>query len=116
MSNKQTDEQGKPLTYWGGLNNDHIVDANKKVSSIEWFSNQSYELFEQYSEGNFNRTILNKLMVEATEQAKEMHKQEIVDAYSDGAKGGANDGKGQHKDGWVSIQMKEKYYKEHFGK
>lgn len=51
-----------------------------KQSSIEWFSNQSYELFEQYSEGNFNRTILNKLMVEATEQAEEMHKQEIIDA------------------------------------
>jgi len=49
-------------------------------------------------------------------QAKEMEKQQIIDAYSDGAKGGANDGKGQHKDGWVSIQMKEKYYKEHFGK
>ena len=54
---------------------------SNKQSSIEWFSNQSYELFEQYSEGNFNRMILNKLMVEATEQAKEMHKQEIIEAY-----------------------------------
>ena len=69
-----------------------------KQSSIEWFSNQSYELFEQYSEGNFNRTILNKLMVEATEQAKEMHKQEIIAAKDDGY----NDA--------------EQYYNETFGK
>ena len=50
------------------------------------------------------------------QQAKEMHKQEIMEAYSDGAKGGANDGKGQHKNGWVSIQMKEQYYNETFNK
>ena len=57
-----------------------------KQSSIEWFSNQSYELFEQYSEGNFNRTILNKLMVEATEQAKEMHKQEMNKCWDEAKK------------------------------
>lgn len=56
------------------------------------------------------------IAAEIVRQAKEMHKQEIENAYSDGAKGGANGGKGQHKDGWVSIQMKEKYYNETFGK
>ena len=40
----------------------------------------------------------------------EKEKEQIVNAYSDGAKGGANGTKGQHKNGWVSIQMKEKYY------
>lgn len=60
---------------------DHIVEANKKVSSVEWLSNQSYELFEQYSEGNFDRITLNKLMLKATEQAKAMHKEEIENAY-----------------------------------
>ena len=78
-----------------------------KESSIVWFIKQ----FNAYGTENF-KTLFKKEI----EQAKEMHKQEIIDAYSDGAKGGANDGKGQHKDGWVSIQMKEKYYKEHFGK
>lgn len=50
--------------------------SNKKQSSVEWLSNQSYELFEQYSEGNFDRITLNKLMLKATEQAKAMHKDE----------------------------------------
>ncbi len=51
-----------------------------KQSSVEWFSNQAYELFEQYSEGNFNRRILNKLMVEATEQAKAMERELIKES------------------------------------
>ena len=79
-----------------------------KESSIEWL------MVKIHTTDWVNNTRQQKL--EIFEQAKEMHKQEIIDAYSDGAKGGANDGKGQHKDGWVSIQMKEKYYKEHFGK
>ena len=92
----------------------HLIDMIKdaedlglynKQSSIEW-------LYKELLNSEPNILEWNKLL----EQAKERHKQEIVDAYSDGAKGGANDGKGQHKDGWVSIQMKEKYYKEHFGK
>ena len=55
--------------------------SNNKYSSVEWLSNQSYELFEQYSEGNFDRITLNKLMLKATEQAKAMHKEEIIKAY-----------------------------------
>ena len=52
--------------------------SDKKQSSIEWLANQSYELFEQYSEGNFDRINLNKLMLKATEQAKAMHKEETI--------------------------------------
>jgi hypothetical protein len=37
-------------------------------------------------------------------------KEQIMDAYCDGAKGGANGNKGQHENGWVSIQMRNKYY------
>ena len=80
-----------------------------KESSIEWLMEQFDKIVELYP-SQFEK-INNAIDI-----AKEIHKQEIIDAYSDGAKGGANDGKGQHKDGWVSIQMKEKYYKEHFGK
>lgn len=47
----------------------------KQQTAVEWFSNQAYELFEQYSEGNFDRITLNKLMFEATNKAKEMEKQ-----------------------------------------
>jgi len=48
----------------------------KGVSAVEWLSNQSYKLFEQYSEGKIDRITLNKMMVKATEQAKEMEEAE----------------------------------------
>ena len=44
------------------------------------------------------------------EELLEKEKEQIMNAYSDGAKGGANGTKGQHEFGWVSIQTKEKYY------
>ena len=66
-------------------NQNHIVEPNKKVSSVAWLSNQTYELFEQYSEGNFDRIQLNKLMLKATEQAKAMHKEEIIQSYASGS-------------------------------
>lgn len=46
-------------------------------TAVEWLSNQAYELFEQYSEGKFDRIQLNKFMADATNQAKMQH---IVDA------------------------------------
>ena len=49
-----------------------------KQTAVEQFSNKAYELFEQYSEGKFDRITLNKLMIEATEQAKEMEKQHEI--------------------------------------
>ena len=52
-----------------------------KHTAIEWLSNQAYELFEQYSEGKFDRIQLNKLMVDATNKAKEMEKEQIVTAW-----------------------------------
>lgn len=50
-----------------------------KQTAVEWLSNQAYELFEQYSEGNFDRIQLNKLMVDATNKAKEMEREQIND-------------------------------------
>jgi hypothetical protein len=52
-------------------------------SSVESLSNQTYELFEQYSEGNFDRITLNKLMLQATAKAKEMEKEQIMKAYNE---------------------------------
>ena len=56
--------------------------------SVEWLSNQTYELFEQYSEGNFDRITLNKLVLEATEQASEMEVMGREMSYSDGYRDG----------------------------
>jgi hypothetical protein len=50
-----------------------------KQTAVEWFSNAAYELFEQYSEGKFDRISLNKLMLEATVKAKEMEKEQMID-------------------------------------
>jgi hypothetical protein len=54
---------------------------SNKQTPVGWFSNQAYELFEQYSEGNFDRITLNKLVLEATNKAKEMEKEQIEEAY-----------------------------------
>ena len=78
----------------------------KGVSAVEWLSNQSYELFEQYSEGKIDRITLNKMMVKATEQAKGMFEQQIENAYIQGfAECDA-----------TGIMDAEQYYNETYGK
>ena len=63
---------------------------NKQQTALSWFSNQAHELFEQYSEGKFDRITLNKLMLEATEQAKEMEVMGKEMSYAEGYKEGYN--------------------------
>jgi hypothetical protein len=60
--------------------------TNNKQSSVEWLSNQTYELFEQYSEGNFDRITFIKLMIVATNKATEMENEhnKITENTSDG--------------------------------
>lgn len=77
------------------------MDISNKYSSVEWLSNQSYELFEQYSEGNFDRITLNKLMLKATEQAKAMHEEEIIKFAEDWEKS--------------NLDCKEDLYNETYG-
>ena len=60
------------------------MENNKLFTAVERFSNQTYELFEQYSEGRFDRIQLNKLMVDATNKAKKMEKEQIKDAHING--------------------------------
>jgi hypothetical protein len=66
------------------MNNEEPKTTEMKQTAVEWFANQAYELFEQYSEGNFDRITLNKFMLQATEQAKEMEEQQKKDAWEDG--------------------------------
>jgi hypothetical protein len=54
---------------------------NKQQTAVEWLSNLAYELFEQYSEGRFDRITLNKLMLEATDKAKEIEKEQHKSTY-----------------------------------
>lgn len=85
--------------------------SDKKQSSIDCLSNQSYELFEQYSEGNFDRITLNKLMLKATEQAKAMHKEETIEAYENGH----NDGCRYMDSLKQDFEDGNEYYNETFG-
>ena len=55
--------------------------SNKKQTSVEWFFNELQRM--QYFIGND--------MLEAYKQAKELHKQEIMDAYEVGFSDGWND-------------------------
>ena len=92
-------------------NQNHIVEPNKKFSSVAWLSNQTYELFEQYSEGNFDRIQLNKLMLKATEQAKAMHKEEIIKAYMN-----VNDDRDYRLQDVILKEFAEQYYNETYNK
>jgi hypothetical protein len=50
---------------------------NKQHNPIDWLSNQFYELFEQYSEGNFDRITFNELMLALTYKAREMYQDKM---------------------------------------
>lgn len=63
---------------------------NKQQNPIDWLSNQFYELLEQYSEGKFDRAMLNELMLEATYKAKEMEVAGKEMSYADDYKEGYN--------------------------
>ena len=53
-------------------NQNHIVEPNKKVSSVEWLYNKMYE-----HRGN--------ITIEEYQQAKAMHKEEIIQSYASGS-------------------------------
>jgi hypothetical protein len=55
-------------------------------------------------------TIQNQIDDELLEKEKE----QIMNAYCDGAKGGANGNKGQHDFGWVSRYTRKKYYNQKY--
>jgi hypothetical protein len=55
-----------------------------KQLASEWFSNQAYELFEQYSERKIDRITLNKEMLRATIDAIDIEKSNIIHAYNTG--------------------------------
>ncbi len=65
---------------------------------LEWLENSS----------DVQNDILNWELVK--ENALEKEKEQIMNAYCDGAKGGANGNKGQHDFGWVSKYTRKKYY------
>ena len=72
-------------------------------TAIDWLVSKFYEV-----------KLLTPYQKDIIKQAKEKEKEQIMNAYADGAKGGANGTKGQHEFGWVSTQTKQKYYNQKF--
>jgi hypothetical protein len=67
---KQTDEKGNPLTYWGGL--EEPKQEPKKQTAVEWLTEKLKIEFGLV----FSNNILD--------EAKEMEKQQIIDAHIKG--------------------------------
>jgi hypothetical protein len=59
------------------------MENNKQHNPIDWLSNQFYQLLEQYSEGNFDRTTFNELMLYDTYTARKMYQEKIEQAELD---------------------------------
>jgi hypothetical protein len=53
----------------------------KNKTAVQWFSNKSYKLFESFIDGEIDRVELNKLMTDATIEAKEMESKQLDDAF-----------------------------------
>ena len=55
-----------------------------KQTSIEWFAEKDTELTIQFLEGKLNQIQLAIEKMQCLNKAKQMHKEEIEDAYGDG--------------------------------
>ena len=63
---------------------------NKQQTAVEWQFEQLFNSFEKFNNGEytFNEYLSRNLGIR--EQAKEMHKQEIINSFFEGAYGGDN--------------------------
>jgi hypothetical protein len=68
------------------------------------------DLIEWYQKEHFVKTTFHIQLLNKFESLVEKEKEQIMNAYCDGAKGGANGTKGQHEFGWVSRHTRKKYY------
>ena len=78
---------------------------------IEEMRSYSYKVSK---EGNLDMIAAFEYAIGISKKYKEKEKEQIMNAYCDGAKGGANGSKGQHENGYVSIHMKQKYYNQKY--
>jgi hypothetical protein len=95
------DRCGTPVVYFEQSN------IGKKYGSVVWLSNQVYALFQQYEQLKIGRIELRELMINTTEQAKEMHKEETCELAF-------KVGRGQDYDDEQVRELAEIYYNETF--
>ncbi len=107
--------------------NNHIVDTNKKVSSIDWLVSQILVEYDTYlnEEGDlvdkpikqfFNsyKDFVN--LIEYVNKAKEMHKQEIKQSWNHGFDWGMMEQSLAEQGLESTLIDSEHYYTETFGK
>lgn len=68
----KTDEKGRPLTYWGGL------DKSKKQTAVEWLADEIIMLEERLRQEEINLNDFMDLKDDLVTKAKEMEKQESL--------------------------------------
>jgi hypothetical protein len=80
-----------------------------KQTAVEWLIDESMKLVLQYMQGTLNENILDDVIYEIGTKAKEMEKQQIMDAH--GSK--LISPKGLASEYWVNG---EEYYNKTFNK
>jgi hypothetical protein len=77
---------------------------NKQQSAVEWYSRRLFEIEIAYNQGVINTDVFINSKIEAKQQAQEMHKEQIIDAYWDGG-----------QDVPLHINTFKQYYNETYG-
>jgi hypothetical protein len=84
----------------------------KQQTAVEWQFEQLFNSFEKFNNGECTFNDFLKRNLEIRKQAKEMEKQQIEDAYSNGRVDEQFKGTGAS----FYITKAEQYYKETYGK
>jgi hypothetical protein len=82
--------------------------SNNKQNSVEWLFEEQFNSFEKFNNGGFSFSEYMAHNLTLREQAKAMHKEEIIDSFGVGCQVEASRLIGYHK-------MAEQYYNETFG-
>jgi hypothetical protein len=77
-----------------------------KQTAVEWYGLQIGILISKFFNNEISKSEVHFKRIEIEEQAKEMEKQQIIDAWKDGAYGG-----GQFT---TTFDNEEQYYNETF--
>ena len=62
-------------------NQNHIVEPNKKVSSVEWLFDQINDALIDFTENKISASLYGIRVTEYKQQAKQMHKDEIIKSW-----------------------------------
>ena len=78
-----------------------------KQTAVEWFAEQCADLFSQYMDKEIMEIDFANGLIESEEQAKQMEKEQIKDAFTDGCIGELYE--------LNAYYTSEKYYNETYG-